>query len=74
VVRQFSATGGDVTVAAGNVYTVAGDGRIGFAGDGGQDVSAVLDLPADVTAINGGLVIADSSNYGWGWRIRQVSS
>jgi trimeric autotransporter adhesin len=54
----------------GNIYTVAGDGRFGFAGDGGKGVSAVLDFPEDVAATgNGDLVIADTYND----RVRQVS-
>jgi trimeric autotransporter adhesin len=57
-------------MTAGNIYTVAGDGRVGFAGDGGKAVSAVLFLPDDVAATStGGFLIADTGTG----RVRQVS-
>ncbi|MDA8379731.1 MAG: hypothetical protein M0020_02710 [Actinomycetota bacterium] len=37
------------SVAAGNIYTVAGSGRVGFSGDGGPATSAELFHPADVS-------------------------
>jgi|SRR6187402_2447480 len=50
--------------------TVAGDGRQGFAGDGGPAVAAELDTPMGVAiAANGTLYIADSHNH----RVRSVS-
>lgn len=57
-------------MTVGYIYTVAGDGRFGYSGDGGKALSAVLYVPDDVAATEvGGLVIAD--NYDG--RVRQVS-
>jgi len=57
-------------MTAGDIYTVAGGGPAGFAGDGGPATKAGLASPWSV-AINGpgGLVIADTGNQ----RIRVVS-
>jgi len=57
-------------MTAGDIYTVAGGGPAGFAGDGGPATKAGLTSPWSV-AINGpgGLVIADTGNQ----RIRVVS-
>ncbi len=53
------------------IYTVAGDGNAGFAGDGGSATSAWLDNPNGVTVDSAGnLLIADSGNY----RIRVVAA
>jgi hypothetical protein len=50
-------------MTAGDIFTIAGDGTRGFAGDGGPATSAQLNLP-DAVAFNGtrNLVIADRSN------------
>ena len=45
------------------MYTVAGDGTQGFAGDGGSAIGAELDQPTGVAVDAGGdLLIADSNN------------
>jgi trimeric autotransporter adhesin len=56
---------------AGHIYTVAGDGAFGFAGDGGPATGAALDSPQSVAVDgNGNLVIADTAND----RIRLVAA
>ncbi len=52
-----------IPMTAGDIYTVAGTGRAGFAGDGGPATRAELDRPAGV-AIDGrgDLVLADTGN------------
>ena len=58
-----------VTVPAGIITTVAGNGICCFSGDGGQATSASLGLPYAVAMdASGSLYIADSSN-----RVRKVS-
>jgi hypothetical protein len=53
------------------IYTVAGTGAYGYAGDGGPATSAALNLPEGVAVDNAGnLYIADSSNN----RIREVTA
>jgi sugar lactone lactonase YvrE len=48
---------------AGIVYTVAGDGIPGYAGDGGPAATAELNMPFGVAALPGGnLYIADGAN------------
>src|SRR5262249_59497987 len=57
-------------MTAGDIYTVAGNGTPGFAGDGGSAISAELKHPlAVVTDAAGNLVIADTHNN----RIRDVA-
>ena len=57
-------------VSGGIISTVAGNGTLGFSGDGGQATSAQLNAPADVTVDRAGnLYIADYVNN----RIRVVS-
>jgi hypothetical protein len=74
VVRVVAAASGtfygqDMTI--GDIYTVAGDGVRGYAGDGGLATSAELDNPQDVTVDgNGNLVIADNGNS----RVRVVAA
>ena len=71
VVAARSGTYYGRSMTAGDIYTVAGNGRDGFAGDGGPATSAELDNAAGVTVTGAGaLVIADSTNG----RIRKVSS
>jgi hypothetical protein len=54
---------------AGHIYTVAGNGKPGFAGDDGPGVSAELNTPEGVAIDGSGLVIADSFSN----RIRMVA-
>jgi hypothetical protein len=58
-------------MTTGDIYTVAGTGTAGFAGDGGPATSAELDAPNGVTVDSAGnLVIADENNY----RVRVVAA
>jgi len=60
-----------VSASAGTITTVAGNGMIGFSGDGGAATSAELHSPNGVTLDGAGnLYIADSGNN----RIRMVSA
>jgi hypothetical protein len=53
----------------GTIYTVAGDGRSGYGGDGGPALAASMDGPAGVAVTaNGSILIADSDNN----RVRRV--
>ena len=50
-------------MTAGDIYTIAGDGTAGFAGDGGPATAAELWDPAGVAVDpNGNVVIGDSIN------------
>ena len=50
-------------MTAGDIYTVAGNGQVGYGSDGGLATSAKLDGPQDVAVDGAGnLVIADSGN------------
>jgi len=55
---------------AGIISTVAGNGVVGFSGDGGPAVSAELNFPTGLVAKGGNLYIADAGNN----RIRKVNS
>ncbi len=56
---------------SGTITTVAGNGLLGYSGDGGSAVDARLNMPTDVAVDeNGNLYIADSGNH----RIRRVGS
>jgi hypothetical protein len=71
-VRIVAATTGTFygrAMTAGHIYTVAGNGNPGFAGDGGPGVSAELNTPEGVAVDGSGLLIADSFNN----RIRMVA-
>jgi NHL repeat len=58
-------------MTAGDIYTVAGNGQVGFGGEGGLATSAKLDGPQDVAFDGAGnLVIADTGNQ----RIRVVAA
>jgi hypothetical protein len=58
-------------MTAGDIYTVAGDGTLGFSGDGGPATVAELDLPSGVTVdTSGNVLIADTYNN----RIRVVAA
>jgi hypothetical protein len=73
VIRVIAATTGTYygrAMTVGDIYTVAGDGTQGFAGDGGVATAAELDQPAAVTKDgNNDLVIADGTS-----RIRIVAA
>jgi hypothetical protein len=57
-------------MTAGDVYTVAGNGTLGFSGDGGPATSAELDGPAGVAVdAAGNLLFADAENN----RVRVVA-
>ncbi len=57
-------------IGGGTIDTLAGDGTVGFSGDGGPSRLAQLNRPSAVVADNyGGTVIADSGNS----RLRQSS-
>jgi len=56
-------------MTAGDIYTVAGNGMLGFSGDGGPATAAELFYPEGVTADGSrNLLIADGSG-----RIRKVT-
>ncbi len=57
-------------MTSGDIYTIAGNGTDGFAGDGGPAASAELGLPeAAVTDPAGDVLIADTGSN----RIREVA-
>jgi uncharacterized protein (TIGR03437 family) len=75
-------TGGNLYIADGNnnrvrevtplgtITTVAGNGKGGFSGDGGQAIDAAINIPSDVAVDTAGnLYIADAGNN----RVRQVT-
>jgi uncharacterized protein (TIGR03437 family) len=51
------------------VSTIAGNGTLGYAGDGGSPTSAELSIPYHIVYTNGKLYIADQANH----RIRVIS-
>ena len=73
-IRVVAATSGTFygqVMKAGDIYTVAGDGTQGFAGDGGPATGAELHWPYDVTVDGAGnLVFCDAGNN----RIRVVAA
>jgi trimeric autotransporter adhesin len=69
VVAAGTGTFYGLAMTAGDIYTVAGNGKFGFSGDGAAATGAELALPEGVAAAGGNLVIADSDNG----RIRTVS-
>src|SRR5438094_643669 len=73
-IRMIAATSGTFygqAMTPGHIYTVAGNGTGGFAGDGGPATAAKLNAPGAVTVdAAGNLVIADTYNN----RIRVVAA
>ncbi len=70
VVAAKSATFYSRKMTVGDIYTVAGDGTIGFSGDGGRATSAELTGPWNaIVDSSGNLVISDQGNA----RIRVVA-
>jgi hypothetical protein len=73
-VRMIAATSGTfygTAMTAGDIYTVAGNGSLGFGGDGGPATAAELNNPQAVAADGAGnLVISDDGNQ----RIRVVAA
>jgi Divergent InlB B-repeat domain/NHL repeat len=54
----------NVTIAPGDIATVAGDGTAGYAGDGGPAINAELNNPSGVAVDkNGNIYIADLYNF-----------
>ena len=56
-------------MTAGHIYTIAGNGTAGFAGDGGPATTAEIHFPQGVAADAGNVVIFDNENN----RIRIVT-
>jgi hypothetical protein len=48
--------------AEGSISTIAGDGLLGYTGDGGAATAAELSAPSAVAAIPSGILIADGNN------------
>jgi len=73
-VRVVAASAGTFygqAMTAGNIYTVAGSGQVGYGGEGGLAAQAKLNGPQDVTVDGAGnLVIADTAND----RVRVVAA
>ena len=65
-IRVLAATTGNFYgqyMAAGDIYTIAGDGSRGFSGDGGPGTNAELAAPKDVTCdSDGNVIIVDQGN------------
>ncbi len=71
VVPAATGTFYGVSMTAGDIYTVAGNGTQGLSGDGGPGTSAELHTPGGVALDAGGdIMIADTGNN----RIREVTS
>ena len=71
VVAASSGTFYGQPMTAGDIYTVAGNGKPAFSGDGGAAASAALNYPSGVAVdAAGNLVIADTSNF----RVRVVAA
>ena len=70
VVARKTGTFYGAHMTAGDIYSVAGNGTAGYAGDGGRATSAELDWPGGVAVDHwGNLVVADSGNN----RVRVVA-
>jgi len=63
VVAKTTGTFYGVSMTAGDIYTIAGDGSAGYAGDGGSATAAELQDPLGIDIDNSGnILIADSGN------------
>jgi sugar lactone lactonase YvrE len=70
VVAERTGTFYGQSMTAGDIYTIAGDGSIGFSGDGGPATVSALNVPQSVTVdAAGNVLIADQGNQ----RIRVVA-
>jgi uncharacterized protein (TIGR03437 family) len=58
-----------IDLSTGLIYTVAGNGQVGFQGDGGVATGAELNEPAGLAALAGQLYFADTTNA----RVRKVT-
>lgn len=64
-----------IGIHGGQLSTPAGDGIVGYSGDGGQGRAAELGCPSDIAADSAGnLVIADYSEGTTGLRVRVVAA
>ena len=74
VIREIAATNHTqfgITMTAGDIYGIAGNGSKGFSGDGGLATAAELSLPAGIAVDPGGdVLIADEVNN----RVQEVAS
>lgn len=71
VVAETTGTFYGQVMTAGDIYTVAGDGTAGYAGDGGPAISAQLNTPTGVTLDpSNNILIGDQSNN----RVRVVAT
>jgi len=71
VVAEKTGTFYGQTMTANDIYTVAGDGTAGYAGDGSLATTARLDFPSGVAVDSAGnLLIADTGNV----RVRVVAA
>jgi trimeric autotransporter adhesin len=71
VLAESTGTFYDQAMTPGHLYTIAGNGIAGFAGDGGPALKAEFNVPAAVAvAHSGNVLIADEFNS----RIRQITS
>jgi hypothetical protein len=61
------------TMVAGDIYTVAGTGAAGSAGDGGSALAATLEGPLGVAVDKNGNVLLIDSEFGSSYRIRIVA-
>ena len=71
MVAATSGTFYGIAMTAGDIYTVAGSGAAGYAGDSGPATAARLSSPVAVDLTpSGGFAFIDSGNF----RVRTVSS
>ena len=73
-VRVVAATTGTFygqSVKAGHIYTIAGDGTVGFSGDGGPATAAEMNVPVSVAVDGAGNVVVADLNNG---RVRVVAA
>jgi hypothetical protein len=72
-IRAIAAASGTFygqAMTAGDIYTIAGNGKIGLAGDGQQATSAWLNWPDGIAVdASGDLLISDSRDY----RVREIT-